>query len=94
MSTDARSQINPKRPSLGPQIDKQENMTVLFLPHFIPFLLIKIVFLVAYGGGGSKQQPLVLKNFANNFGNCSNVCEDPPLLYSRDPPQNITDIFL
>ena len=93
MSTDARRQINPKRPSLGPQIDKQENMTVLFLPHFISFL-IKLVFLITYGEGDCKQQPMVLKNFANNFGNCANVSGDPPLLYSRDPPQNITDIFL
>ena len=37
MSADARRKINPKRPFLGPQIDRQENMTVLFLPHFITF---------------------------------------------------------
>ena len=45
---EGKLQINPKWPSLGPQIDKQENMTVLFLPHLY---LFKLVFIVTYGGG-------------------------------------------
>ena len=68
MSTDARKQIYSKRPSLGPQIVKQENVIVLFI--FIPllyfFLLIKY-FLSHMGGGASQQFRQHYIFYANNL---------------------------